>query len=360
MDHKDDYNETVTGKEVYSEELVDNEVNKKEVDDEKVNSEEVDKVELYNDELHPENSSKEMSGKKILSYCGLYLSLMTLAILAAQIIISLIIGTISEILSYDLKGSGWFTVVLTAIGMVAIGLPVFARLMKRIPDSERGEVRNLSLGQFFGFFIICVGAAYISNIIGMFISFFIETINGIKIINPLEDFIFNNDMILIMIYASIIAPIVEELIFRKILLDKLRRFGDLPAILISGIAFGLFHMNLSQFFYATVLGILLAYITIRTNRIIYSILLHMMLNFIGSGIVPLLSANENVLGVSIIAIWFLATMTIGSILMIVNSRKVVLNKPKEPLVKKTDYILNPGAIIFGLICIVMIVVESIG
>lgn len=311
---------------------------------------------IYNegDQQYPE---KEVNGRRILYYCGLYLALMLIVIFVAQTGISFIIGIIAEVVSYDLSDSSWFIVAVTAISVAGVGFPVFAMLMRKIPDSKRGEVRDLSYGQFIGFFIVCVGAAYIANIIGLFISSIMEMVKGIEVINPLEDFIFNSNMVVTMIYAVIIAPIVEELVFRKILLDKLRRFGDSPAILYTGIAFGLFHLNLPQFFYATVLGVLFGYITIRTNRIIYSIILHMMLNFIGAGLVPLLMDKGSGLGAIIIVIWFFGTMTIGSVLVIVNSRRIELNKPKKPLVRNRDYILNPGSILFGIICIVVIVMD---
>jgi hypothetical protein len=151
---------------------------------------------------------------------------------------------------------------------------------------------------------------------------------------------------------------VEELIFRKILLDKLRRFGDLPAILITGLAFGIFHFNLLQFFYATVIGIMFAYITIRTNRIIYAIILHMMMNFIGAGVVPLISANQNILGMALVTIWFFGTMTVGSLLFILNAKKIRLNKPIKPLVRKRDYILNPGTMLFIALGITIIVLTT--
>lgn len=312
----------------------------------------VQKDETYED-INEQNAPSGMSNIKILSYCGLYLSMMTIVIFATQFILAFI----ASIFFPDVAKSGWFNVSLTFIGIVVLGLPVFIKLMKRIPDSEIGEQRKLSSGKFIGYFIICVALAYIANIVGLIISVFIEIIKGTDIVNPLETFFINSNMVLAMIYAIIVAPIVEELIFRKILLDKLRRFGDLPAILLTGFAFGIFHFNLSQFFYATVLGIMFAYITIRTNRIIYSIALHMMMNFMGAGFVPVATASQNLLGMGLVMIWFFGTMTVGSILLILNFRKVRLNKSKYSLVDLRAYILNPGTLLFLVLGISIIVIN---
>ena len=89
------------------------------------------------------------------------------------------------------------------------------------------------------------------------------------------------------VVVVIVGPIVEELIFRKVMIDRLSIFGDRAAILISAIACGLFHGNLSQLFYATLVGLLFGYVYARTRRIRNSIFLHMIVNFLGS-VIPLI------------------------------------------------------------------------
>ena len=58
------------------------------------------------------------------------------------------------------------------------------------------------------------------------------------------------------------------------------------AVLLSGLMFGLFHGNLAQFAYAFSLGAFLAFIYVRTGRVVYTIVLHMGVNFIGSIVGP--------------------------------------------------------------------------
>ena len=89
----------------------------------------------------------------------------------------------------------------------------------------------------------------------------------------------------------IIGPIVEEFIFRKLLMDKLGIYGDRVAIFVSAISFGLFHGNLYQFFYAALLGFVLAYLYSKTANVWYPIALHMLINFFGS-VIPMLLADK--------------------------------------------------------------------
>lgn len=292
------------------------------------------------------------NNKKIITFSGLNLSIMAIAIFVVQIIIAYLSKTYFK----EFYESNWYNITVTAIGVAGVGLPVFAILMKRIPDSERGEVKRLSFGKFLKCFFISVAAMYLANFITVFINFFIGIMRGNMIENPVKDIVYNSNMILNILYVSIFGPLVEELIFRKILLDKLRRFGDLPAILLTGIAFGLFHMNLSQFLYATVLGILFAYITIRSNTVFYTVILHMMINFMGSAL-PMLVIDESIISMGIFALWVYGSMTIGIVLFILNVKKIKLNKPRVALVKTRDFILNPGTLIFISICLVMIVIS---
>jgi membrane protease YdiL (CAAX protease family) len=74
---------------------------------------------------------------------------------------------------------------------------------------------------------------------------------------------------------------MEEVIYRKLVIDRLRCFGELPALLISGVGFGLIHGNFSQFFYAALIGIVFGYVYLRTGNILHTVLLHMLINLIG-------------------------------------------------------------------------------
>ena len=58
---------------------------------------------------------------------------------------------------------------------------------------------------------------------------------------------------------GILAPLGEEIVFRGVVYGQLRKVLKVPyAVVLSGLAFGLFHGNLVQAVYATVIGCLLA------------------------------------------------------------------------------------------------------
>ncbi len=81
------------------------------------------------------------------------------------------------------------------------------------------------------------------------------------------------------IMIAVAAPLLEEILFRGIILKALlKKYKPWKAILISAIIFGIFHLNPWQFLYATVLGIYLGYLYWKTKSLFYPILVHWLLN----------------------------------------------------------------------------------
>ena len=84
-----------------------------------------------------------------------------------------------------------------------------------------------------------------------------------------------------MLFIVLLGPFLEEFIFRKLLIDRTRAFGEKNAILFSAFLFGLFHINPLQFFYAFGIGLILGYIYVRTGKVLYTWMMHAFINFLG-------------------------------------------------------------------------------
>lgn len=88
--------------------------------------------------------------------------------------------------------------------------------------------------------------------------------------------------VLLVIYTVILAPIVEEVIFRGLIYRFSRRAMSFWAANIwQALLFGILHMNLTQGLYAFVLGLFLGYIVHRGHGIKYSIITHITVNILG-------------------------------------------------------------------------------
>ncbi len=309
----------------------------------------------YRPEADWQREPKPTQSKKIISQSAFALFIMGLAVTLVQGIVESLLSRLQP----AILDTNWYVWALTAFTVVGVGLPVFYFMTRRIPASPKGEVVKLKPSTFFMIFFICTAVMYITNYFSIFITFLIALAKGENFmdLNPLIDVFNNSNYVLTLLYASIVAPITEELIFRKLLLDKLRRYGDVPAILMTGLAFGLFHMNLSQFFYAAALGFIFAYVTIRTNTVRYSILLHCMINFIGAVVTPLVS-TKNLIVTFGMALWVFSAITVGVVLLALNWRKITLMRG-VPLEKKSGYVLNTGTILYTLMCLVIIVIVTV-
>lgn len=79
--------------------------------------------------------------------------------------------------------------------------------------------------------------------------------------------------------VSVIPPLVEEFMFRGIILGKLRPFGDAFAIFLSSALFAVMHGNIIQIPFAFMVGLALAFITIKSNSLIPAIAVHFLVNF---------------------------------------------------------------------------------
>lgn len=91
----------------------------------------------------------------------------------------------------------------------------------------------------------------------------------------------------------VIAPVFEEFIFRGVLMDALKPYGNGFAIFVTGLLFGLYHGNFSQLFYTAIIGIALGYIGNVTNSVFATTIIHAMFNSI-SGILLLLMTTPSV------------------------------------------------------------------
>lgn len=77
----------------------------------------------------------------------------------------------------------------------------------------------------------------------------------------------------------VMAPVLEELLCRGIILESVRaKFGVVAALFLSALFFAVLHGNLALAFNAFVLGLILGFIYIETNSILSVIILHALNN----------------------------------------------------------------------------------
>lgn len=82
-----------------------------------------------------------------------------------------------------------------------------------------------------------------------------------------------------LVLYGVISPLAEEVVFRGVIYNRLRRFyHPAIAIVVSGLFFGAFHGNLVQGVYGACLGMLMAYLYERSGNFCIPILFHAVAN----------------------------------------------------------------------------------
>jgi len=122
--------------------------------------------------------------------------------------------------------------------------------------------------------------------------------------------------------VSVVAPVVEELIFRGLIFNGFRRnYNGFVAVFMSALLFSLFHLNPWQMPATFVLGLLLGWLMLRTNNILVAMIGHSINNTLvlltvtyepqirESSVYLLekpqfLQLSALVMGISLILIWF--------------------------------------------------------
>lgn len=170
---------------------------------------------------------------------------------------------------------------LTFAPMYLVAMPAGLLVFRRI-SAEPVAPQKMEWKHFGILMLICMPIMYAGNIIGTFLSLLLS---GGTAENILMDYVFSSPLYTFLV-AVLIAPFMEEYIFRKQIIDRCGKYGEVTAILVSALTFALFHMNLFQFFYAFGLGILMAYAYTRTRMLRYPVLMHMIINFMGSVLAP--------------------------------------------------------------------------
>lgn len=307
--------------------------------------------------------------KKHFSRLGMRFFLGTLIVYAVQVAALLIADAVSP----ELLDNTDMYLFITSMPMYLIAFPLLVLLVRKVPAVSI-EKHKMTAGQLIQAF--CIGYALIvgSNIIGLGITEIIGVFKGASVQNPMSDLATELNPITALIVMVLFAPVAEELVFRKLLMDRVVVYGEGLAIILSGFMFGLFHGNLNQFVYAFAIGAFLGFIYVKTGNIIYSVLLHMGINFMGviasisvadqassmESVADLKNLMTTIFFLCLYGIFVLTVVVAGIVLLIIKRREFRCNSGEKTIPKGRGFstvILNVGMILYILFWLIMIVLQ---
>lgn len=286
------------------------------------------------------------------------------ASLCLMVVIWYALATVLEGALYAAVGGkgeapNWVTYVGSGVPLYLIAMPIAVMLMGKSTVIETRKF-DMKPGLFFKLLLMCLPMMWAGSVFGSMLSMVLS--NG-EATDRVADLAMQTN-IWNVVFLVIVGPIFEEWLFRKQLIDHTRKYGEKTAILLSGLAFGLFHMNLFQFFYAFLLGLMFGYVYTRTSKLRYSTAMHMIINFNGGVLAPWILtrvdldqldkvsqaaengnaaameqwASQNVEGLAIMLVYFVlygAVILAGFVLLIRNFKKFEFYTAPEELPRGT-------------------------
>jgi len=282
--------------------------------------------------------------------------------LLVTLVIQLEIGAIAVALSrfgIEITFGNWYMLIVSLANYVVGGIVAYI-IVRDMPVLCRPQVQKARAGMLVSGFLICMSALFFGNLIGQALMAIVSALLGKPMINPVEEVMKGLSTWAIFLTMVIMAPVCEEILFRKILIDRIRLYGDKAAILVSSVVFALSHGNFYQFFYAFGIGLVFAYIYIKTGRLRYTIIFHMAINFLGS--IVALKIGENPVLLAGYSIFMLGAVFAGTTLFFISQKKLVLHPGLIETWGKGAFkalFLNLGMILFFAVSAVTFVISEI-
>lgn len=298
-------------------------------------------------------------------------------VMTMMLVFSILLPNISAIIAKVLwpnyTGNMWAVFAVNYGLFYLLGYP-YACLMMRLRTVGVPPKANMKPLQFCAALPVCITLMYAGSLLGNMLNAVIGVLRGEMPTNDLQGMLENTDTGVVILFVVILGPLMEELLFRKALVDVLYPLGETACVLLGGLIFGLIHGNFYQFFYAFLIGGLFTLIYCRTGKVRYTVVLHMLVNLQGSVLAPwilsLLDTTaleegnyaqllaDNPFGLLLYmgyCLLMLALAAAGVALLILGFKKMRPKKSAVPLFHPLrTALINPGIIVFLIAGLAMI------
>ena len=182
---------------------------------------------------------------------------------------------------FNQKYAFWAYLLYSVVGIIAFGLWYYFGFVRRGTKVRIKEIIGYKsilavISMVIGLqFLITAGFVIATELFPKVIEDYMQLMTDSGLVD--------NQLIMI-VYAILIGPVLEELCIRGVTFGFLEKSNIKPffIILISGILFGVMHLNLVQGIYASVLGFFLGYMRYKYRSIKITIVMHILFNFMGT------------------------------------------------------------------------------
>jgi membrane protease YdiL (CAAX protease family) len=209
--------------------------------------------------------------KNAILLCLLFLGIQ----IGLGVIFSLVIGIMGISTESTIFGIGNIALNLFAFSVVIlIGVKKSKQKFNKI-----FKFVNVSLDYWLAIIVFMAGFVIISSEIDNVLIYFLPMPEFLQ--DTFELIMVKQLFIVSIFLVGIIPGLTEEMLFRGIILNGLEKnYSNKKAILISALLFGIIHLNPWQFVTAFIIGVISAWICIKTKSIILCIYMHIFNNIL--------------------------------------------------------------------------------
>lgn len=201
-------------------------------------------------------------------YCAAFLLLVT----GCDAVVSLLPGAAQ---AYVAARAAMVTELLGGLAMAVGVLPLIPALRRELAETRNDFDRQRRVRQTISG-IVCTLVLAVSSAVGLNV---LLTLTGfVQSSEAYQDVARQQYSVAFgagAVLFGLISPVAEEIVFRGLIFNRLRRFyGAVAAVIVSGLLFGVYHGNLVQGVYGGCMGMLMAYVYLRLRGFFYPCLFH--------------------------------------------------------------------------------------
>jgi len=208
---------------------------------------------------------------------------------------------------------------ISIIASIVCGVVFFFWYRHEIRGEVRGKWNEFFTKKYIPLFILLgIGFQFlVGGIMGLIYPFFTEVFDDYA---EMMGILSNGNVIIVFIETVLVAPVVEELTFRGMVLHKTNKYLPfLGANIIQAVLFGISHLNIIQGIYAAFFGFILGLVYLKFKTIFAPIFLHMLFN--GSSYFMELLPYTNLI--------YVILLIVGSVIMVVVLKMMMPLKKEE-------------------------------
>ena len=245
---------------------------------------------------------------------------------------------------------------LAAAATYGVAFPASLLILRSLPGRAPERRERPRPAAMASLWLLCMGTVYLSNMVGLWLVDGLGAALGHEIQDPVDS-MGELPLGVGVLVSCILAPVAEELLFRKGLIDRLRGWGEGFAAVASALLFALAHGNIYQIPYAFAVGFVLGAIYLRTGRVGCTVLLHGGGNMVSALLLPLSRrlGEPGTLALALLVLWAIA----WAISWVFGRRQILARE--LPRAGWGDgetwghFLVNPGATLFILAALWVVV-----